>query len=133
MLQALIAGNAVLVKPAPGCSPHVATLRDLLVEACLPQDLCHVLDEDNDTVQAMITVGVDKVVLTGSAATGRRLLADLAPHLTPTALELSGNGAVFVLPDADLEQVAAALAFGLSGSDLRFRGGQGFSCDSLGK
>jgi acyl-CoA reductase-like NAD-dependent aldehyde dehydrogenase len=41
------------------------------------------------------------------------VLADLAPRLTPATLELSGNDAVFVLPDADLTLVADAPAFGL--------------------
>ena len=41
------------------------------------------------------------------------LLADLAPHLTPAVMELSGNDAVFVLPGADLDLTAKALAYGL--------------------
>ncbi len=60
-----------------------------------------------------IAAGVDKVFLTGSAATGTAVLHQLAPHLTPAVMELSGCDAVFVLPGADLDRTVAALAFGL--------------------
>src|SRR5690606_31250904 len=63
--------------------------------------------------------GVDKVVLTGSAATGRRIAVMAAERLVPSTMELSGNDAVFVLPGADPELVARALAFG-----LRFNGSE---------
>ena len=112
-LQALAAGNAVLVKPAPGCSRPVVALGEMLAEAGLPAALFQVLGEDVAEATAAIEGGVDHVVLTGSAATGRSVLAALAPRLTPATLELSGNDAVFVLPGADLDMVADALAFGL--------------------
>lgn len=112
-LQALVAGNAVLLKPAPGQSRLAIELKRLLIAAGLPRDLCCVLDEDAAAVRRIVSANVDKVVLTGSATTGRRILSDLAPQLTPATLELSGSGAVFVLPGADPRQVAAALAFGI--------------------
>lgn len=113
LLQALVAGNAVLLKPAPGCTAPVAALSGLLEEAGLPSQLVQLLDEDVASARAAIAQGVERVVLTGSAETGRGVLADLAPRLTPATLELSGNDAVFVLPDADLRLVADAVAFGL--------------------
>jgi acyl-CoA reductase-like NAD-dependent aldehyde dehydrogenase len=113
LLQALVAGNAVLLKPAPGCTTPLAALCDLLVEAGLPAHLAQLLDEDVAGARAVVDQGVERVVLTGSADTGRTVLADLAPRLTPATLELSGSDAVFVLPDADLGLVADALAFGL--------------------
>jgi acyl-CoA reductase-like NAD-dependent aldehyde dehydrogenase len=113
LLQALVAGNAVLLKPAPGCTAPLAALRELLKDAGLPSQLLQLLDEDVAAARAAIAGGVERVVLTGSADTGRAVLCDLAPRLTPATLELSGNDAVFVLPDADLCLVADALAFGL--------------------
>jgi acyl-CoA reductase-like NAD-dependent aldehyde dehydrogenase len=113
LLQALVAGNAVLLKPAPGCSAPLAALRALLEEAGLPAQLMHLLDEDVACARAAIGQGVERLILTGSAGSGRAVLADLAAQLTPATLELSGNDAVFVLPDADLTLVADALAFGL--------------------
>jgi acyl-CoA reductase-like NAD-dependent aldehyde dehydrogenase len=113
LLQALVAGNAVLIKPVPGCTAPLAALGELLKDAGLPSQIVQLLDEDVATARAAIAQGVERVVLTGSAETGRAVLAELAPRLTPATLELSGNDAVFVLPDADLALVADALAFGL--------------------
>lgn len=116
-VQALAAGNAVLVKPAPGCAAPMAILGRWLAEAGLPDGLFAVLGESPAEAEAVIGAGVDKVVLTGSAETGRRVMARLAETLTPATMELSGNDAVFVLPGADARMVAGALAFG-----LRFNG-----------
>lgn len=112
-LQALTAGNAVLVKPAPNCSPPMKRLGSMLIEAGLPDGLFQVLDETVGEASAAIAAGIDHVILTGSAATGRAVLRSLAQTITPATLELSGNDAVFILPGADLDLVAQALVFGL--------------------
>ncbi|WP_244433729.1 aldehyde dehydrogenase [Azospirillum sp. B506] len=112
-IQALAAGNRVLVKPAPGCSAPMVLLGRWLEEAGLPPGLFRLLDESADAVAEAIADGIDKLVLTGSADTGRAVAERLARHLVPSTMELSGNDAVFVLPGADVEQLARALAFGL--------------------
>jgi acyl-CoA reductase-like NAD-dependent aldehyde dehydrogenase len=113
-LQALVAGNAACVKPAPGCAAPMAALGALLAEAGLPPGLFHVLDDSVATGQAAAEAGFDRIVLTGSAATGAAVLAAAAPRLTPATMELSGNDAVFVLEGADPDRVADALAYGLT-------------------
>lgn len=113
-LQAIAAGNAVLMKPAPGHTEPVAELRELAVRAGLHCDLWTILPEDASSVQLALGAGVDKVLLTGSAETGAAVLADLAPRIVPATMELSGCDAVFVCPDADLALAARALAFALS-------------------
>ncbi|QCG95755.1 aldehyde dehydrogenase [Azospirillum sp. TSA2s] len=112
-VQALAAGNRVMVKPAPGCAAPMVLLGEWLEEAGLPPGLFRVLDESAGTVAEAIAAGIDKLVLTGSADTGRAVAERLARHLVPSTMELSGNDAVFVLPGADVDQVARALAFGL--------------------
>ena len=112
-LQALTAGNAVLIKPSPGCSAPMRRLARVLREGGLPTGLVQVLDESTTAAQQAIEQGVDHIVLTGSAATGRKVLASAAENLTPCTLELSGCDALFVLPGADLERVAKCVAFGL--------------------
>jgi acyl-CoA reductase-like NAD-dependent aldehyde dehydrogenase len=112
-LQALAAGNAVLWKPAPGGSAVAEALREMLVECGLDPALLQVLDESTEAATDAIAAGVDKVFLTGSAATGAEILYQMAPRLTPSVMELSGCDAVFVLPGADVERTVAALAFGL--------------------
>jgi acyl-CoA reductase-like NAD-dependent aldehyde dehydrogenase len=112
-LQALAAGNAVLWKPAAGGTAAAEALRDVLVACALDPALLQLLDESPNAAEEAIAAGVDKVFLTGSAATGTAVLGQLAAHHTPAVMELSGCDAVFVLPGAAVDRVVAALAFGL--------------------
>ena len=118
-IQALVAGNAVVWKPGARGTDAARLLVALLTEAGFPPHLVNVLTEAPEAARDAIAAGVDKVLLTGSAETGRAVLADLAPRLIPAALELSGCDAVFVQADADLDLVGRALDFG-----LRLNGGQ---------
>lgn len=113
-LQALTAGNAVLLKPAPAGAASARAWIALLAQAGLPSGLCSLLDEDPRQARQAIEAGVDKVVLTGSATTGQAVLGQLAPRLTPATLELSGMDAAIICADADLKLAAGAIVFGLS-------------------
>lgn len=113
VLQALVAGNAVLWKPAPGTSAPAHALRALLISSGLDADLLRILPESPAAAQQAVTTGVDKVFLTGSAETGKTVLGQLAQTVTPAVMELSGCDAVFVLPGADVDRAADAIAFGL--------------------
>jgi acyl-CoA reductase-like NAD-dependent aldehyde dehydrogenase len=112
-LQALVAGNAVVLKPGAGGLPAARALAGVFETAGLNPCLFHSLSESPAAAGAAIATGVDKVLLTGSAATGISVLAELAPRLTPATLELSGCDAAFVRADADLDLVARSLGFGL--------------------
>jgi acyl-CoA reductase-like NAD-dependent aldehyde dehydrogenase len=112
-LQALAAGNAAVLKPGRLGAGPARALSESLVRSGLDPRLAPVLEEDPRAAREAIDAGVDKVVLTGSAATGASLLGELAPRGIPAVVELSGCDAVFVLEDADLERAARALAFGL--------------------
>ena len=116
-LQALVAGNSVLIKPGRGASAAAQALVNTFCGAGLDPSLVQVLPEDVAWVASAVEAGVDKVVLTGSAETGCRVQSLLATSLTPATMELSGCDAVFVLESADLDRVARCLAFG-----LRFNG-----------
>ncbi|MBB2157758.1 aldehyde dehydrogenase family protein [Gluconacetobacter diazotrophicus] len=113
MLQAITAGNAVAVKPAPGQTGCVAALTELLSSAGVPPGLIRILEDTDSAGEAAVRAGFDHIILTGAASTGRRVARLAAETLTPMTLELSGNDAVFVLPGADLELVARSLAFGM--------------------
>jgi acyl-CoA reductase-like NAD-dependent aldehyde dehydrogenase len=113
MLQAVVAGNAVWLKPGIGGTAAASVLHVLMIRAGIPAELVTVLSESTEAARAAIAAGPDKVLFTGSAAIGEEILAQLAPGLTPSVMELSGCDAVIVRADADLDLTAKALAFGL--------------------
>ncbi len=114
MIQALVAGNAVLLKPGVGGTAAARGLCDLMVRAGFDPLLFALLPESADAARTAIFARPDKVLFTGSAEAGEKILSQLAPHLIPATMELSGCDAVIVRADADLELVAKALTFGLT-------------------
>jgi aldehyde dehydrogenase (NAD+) len=110
-LQALAAGNAVIWKPGVGGAECAQIFARLFAESGADPSLLLVTDESSDAAREAIEAGVDKVVLTGSATTGAKVMAQLAPTLTPSTMELSGCDSVFVLMDANLDRVVEALLF----------------------
>ncbi len=113
VMQALAAGNTVIWKPGVGGETVAHLVARVLAQSGLPADVLQVTQDTVEAAQAAIASGVDKVFFTGSAATGKLLLRQLADTATPCVAELSGNDAVVVLPSADLDRVVAALAFGM--------------------
>jgi len=111
-LHALVAGNAVLLKPAPGTREVALAFAQLSLDAGLDPALLTILPETVDAARDAIADGVDKVIFTGSSENGRDVLAALAETNTPSVMELSGEDAVLVFADADLDLVVRALRFG---------------------
>lgn len=106
---ALAAGNTIVVKTAP--STPLTTLRlGELVADIVPAGVLNILSGGNDAGAALVAhEDVAKVTFTGSTETGRKIMAACAPTLKRVTLELGGNDAAIVLPDADIEQVAAPI------------------------
>jgi acyl-CoA reductase-like NAD-dependent aldehyde dehydrogenase len=111
-LHALVAGNAVLLKPAPGTPEVALAFARLFIDAGLDSALLTILPESVGAARDAIADGVDKVIFTGSSENGRNVLTVLAETNTPSVMELSGEDAVIVLADADLDLVTRALRFG---------------------
>ena len=118
-LHALVAGNVVLLKPAPGTRAVALTFARLAIEAGLDPALLTILPDSVEAARNALAEGVGKVIFTGSSENGREVLATLAETNTPSVMELSGEDAVLVLADADLDLVARALRFG-----TRLNGGE---------
>lgn len=111
---ALAAGNAVVLKPDPR-TPVAGglALAELLAEAGLPAGLLHVLPGDADVGDALVGhPQVPCISFTGSTPAGRAIGTAAAPLLKKVHLELGGNNALLVLPDADLDAAASAGAWG---------------------
>ncbi|MGB8166034.1 MAG: aldehyde dehydrogenase family protein, partial [Chthoniobacteraceae bacterium] len=111
-LHALVAGNAVLLKPAPGTRAVALAFARLAYDAGIEPELFNILPESVEAGRAAMAGGVGKVIFTGSSENGRDVLATLAETNTPSIMELSGDDAVLVCADADLDLVVRALRFG---------------------
>ena len=109
---ALALGNAVILKPDPRTpvSGGVVLAR-VFEEAGLPAGLLHVLPGGGELGSAMVAhPDVKAVSFTGSTQAGRSVGELAARHFTRAHLELGGNNAMIVLPDADLDNGMNALA-----------------------
>lgn len=112
IIPALVAGNAVVLKPSeltPWCG---AVIGELCAQAGLSKDLLQVVQGGGEVGAALIDARPDKVIFTGSVATGRRVAAACAQLLIPCVLELGGNDAMLVLADADIEIASSAAVWG---------------------
>jgi succinate-semialdehyde dehydrogenase/glutarate-semialdehyde dehydrogenase len=112
VVMALMAGNGVVLKPSE-LTPFVGLkIGDLFARAGLPEGLFTVVTGDGATGAAVIEAGVDKIMFTGSVATGKRVGVAAAERLMPVVLELGGKDPMLVLADADVEAAARAAVWG---------------------
>jgi acyl-CoA reductase-like NAD-dependent aldehyde dehydrogenase len=112
IIPAVVAGNAVVCKTSEFTPQCGALIAQLFVDAGFPKDLVTIIQGGGEVGQALIDAAPDKVVFTGSVATGLRVAEACAKLLIPTVLELGGKDAMIVLADADLEVAASAAVWG---------------------
>lgn len=111
-LQALMAGNTVVLKPSE-VTPFSGKLAvDIFASTGLPEGVFQVALGDGATGAALVDSDIDKVHFTGSVATGRRIAESCARRLVPYTLELGGNDAMIVCSDADLDAAAGGAVVG---------------------
>jgi acyl-CoA reductase-like NAD-dependent aldehyde dehydrogenase len=111
-LAALVAGNAVVLKPSE-LTPLVALeLASLLHAAGVPEDVFQVVVGEGSAGAALLCSPIDKLVFTGSVATGKRIAAAAAERLLPVVLELGGKDPMLVLDDADVDVASSAAVWG---------------------
>src|SRR5262249_24345772 len=103
---ALLAGNAVVAKPAP-TTPLTTLKFGELCARILPPGVVNIIVDQNDLGTALTThPDVAMVAFTGSTATGKKVMASAAWTIKRLTLELGGNDAGIVLEDADPKEVA---------------------------
>jgi succinate-semialdehyde dehydrogenase/glutarate-semialdehyde dehydrogenase len=112
VIAALIAGNAVVLKPSEVTPLIALEAKEVYDAAGLPDDLFQVVTGDGSTGAALIDARPDKVVFTGAVSTGRRVAAACGERLIPCTMELGGKAAAIVCADADLERAARGVVFG---------------------
>jgi succinate-semialdehyde dehydrogenase/glutarate-semialdehyde dehydrogenase len=115
-LAALVAGNAVVLKPSEFTSLVALELQSLLHAAAVAggvsQNIFQVVVGDGATGAALVHSQIDKLVCTGSVATGKKIAAAAAERLLPVVLELGGKDPMLVLDDADIDVASSAAVWG---------------------
>ena len=115
VVTALFAGNAAVLKPSEVTPLTGLLIGDLFASAfdgTRHEGVVQVVTGRGATGEALVRSGVQKVCFTGSAATGRRVMAAAADTLTPVVLELGGKDPMIVCADADLDRAASAAVWG---------------------
>ena len=109
VIPALRAGNTVVIKPSE-LTP-LSTVRFVeLANALLPAGVLNIVTGGPDIGVAIAKhPGIDKIVFTGSTATGKSIMQNAAGNLKRLTLELGGNDAGIVLPDVDPKAIAQKL------------------------
>jgi acyl-CoA reductase-like NAD-dependent aldehyde dehydrogenase len=115
ILPALRTGNTVVIKPSPNTPLSTLRLVQIMNEV-LPAGVVNVVtsDDEADNLGAAMSAHPDirKIVFTGSCATGQKVMASAAETMKRLTLELGGNDAGIVLPDADPQAIAEGLFWG---------------------
>jgi len=112
VIMSLLAGNAVVHKPA-SLTPLIALkTKELFERAGLDPDLYQVLPSAGYIGSRMIEMGVDYVNFTGSTGVGLQVAATCGSKLTPCSMELGGKDPLIVCKDADLDSAVGSIVWG---------------------
>ncbi len=112
LAPALLAGNAIVIKPSPETPLDAFFMAELLEEAGVPKGLVSIVPAGREVGEHLVRhKGVDKIAFTGSTAAGRRIASICGEQLKRYSLELGGKSAAIILDDADLGATMDGLKF----------------------
>ena len=115
LVQAIVAGNRVTVKPSERSARSQRMLVRLAASSGLPEGCLSLADASREEGERLVRSGAfDHVIFTGSSETGRQVASVAADSLTSTTLELSGRDSAIVLADADAALAARRLWLALT-------------------
>jgi succinate-semialdehyde dehydrogenase/glutarate-semialdehyde dehydrogenase len=112
VVPALMAGNTVVLKPSEITPLTGLKIEEVFRKAGLPENVLQIVTGDGKTGSALVESGVNKIMFTGSVATGKRIAETAAKTLTPVVLELGGKDPMIVCEDADIETASQAAVWG---------------------
>jgi acyl-CoA reductase-like NAD-dependent aldehyde dehydrogenase len=112
LAMALIAGNAVVLKPSEYTPVVGQLIGQLFADAGFPEGLVEVVQGDGSTGAALVESAVDKIFFTGSVRTGRKIAESAARRLLPVVLELGGKDPMIVCEDAPFERTVKGAVWG---------------------
>ncbi|MEK7854447.1 MAG: aldehyde dehydrogenase family protein, partial [Acidobacteriota bacterium] len=111
-VMALMAGNTVVIKPSELTPLTGHRIGEIFEKAGFPADAVQVISGGGETGAALVEAAPDKVMFTGSVATGKKIAAAAAKNLTSVVLELGGKDPMIVFEDADLDLAAGGAVWG---------------------
>ena len=112
LAPALRMGNTVVLKPSEYTPLSVLALAKI-INSALPEHVLQVISGGREVGEALSGhAGIDKIMFTGSTATGKAIIRSSADTVKRITLELGGNDAGIVLPDADPQAIATDLFWG---------------------
>jgi acyl-CoA reductase-like NAD-dependent aldehyde dehydrogenase len=112
IVMSLMAGNTVVLKPSE-LTPFIGLkISEIFEKAGLPENVVQVVTGAGATGAALVEAAPDKIMFTGSVATGKRIAESAAKNLTSVVLELGGKDPMVVFADANLELAAGAAVWG---------------------
>ncbi|TFG03317.1 MAG: aldehyde dehydrogenase [Promethearchaeota archaeon] len=112
MVQSLMAGNSVVFKPSSETALVGQKIQEIFNSIDLPKGLVQTVFGDGSKIGNPLIDNSDKVIFTGSTATGKKIMQRGADTLTDVDLELGGKAAMVVFPDANLERAISAARWG---------------------
>lgn len=118
VIPALLAGNAVIIKPDVQTTLTTLWAVDLLIRAGVPEGLVRVVPGEGPVVGPMVIDRVDYVMFTGSTRVGREVAARCGQRLVGCSMELGGKNAMIIRADADIRRavdIAVRACFANSG------------------
>lgn len=111
-VMALMAGNTVVLKPSELTSFVGLKIGEIFQKAGFPKDAVQIVIGAGETGAALVDAGPDKIMFTGSVATGKKIAAAAAQNLTSCVFELGGKDPMIVFDDANLDLAAGAAVWG---------------------
>lgn len=111
LIDAIAAGNCVMLKPS-AYAPHVSAVLKEMLESIFPKKYVAVIEGGREENAALLEQRFDYIFFTGGVTVGRLVLEKAAKYVTPVTLELGGKSPCIVDKTADLKAAAKRVAFG---------------------
>ena len=112
IVQSLMAGNSVVFKPSSETALVGQKIQEIFNSIDLPEGLVQTVYGEGSKIGNPLIDNADKIIFTGSTATGKKIMQRGADTLTEVDLELGGKAAMVVFPDANLERAILAARWG---------------------
>ncbi len=112
IVTAIITGNTVVLKPSEHTPLIALQMEKIFKHAGLPEGVFNVITGFGETGSNLVSSKVNKIIFTGSVATGKKIMAQASENLTPLVLELGGKDPMLVLKDAPLSYTTSGAVWG---------------------